>query len=297
MSKKLYFIHKKGDEFLKPASGWLQQLGVRKSKGLGHNKLSMHYNEGIEICYVLKGIYRWQVEDRHYQVYPGQLFITCPWQWHGSPDEVLDRGILGWLVIQPQKFLENGELELGDWSSLSVESQKWLGSLLALNDDPVLPQDKDIAPLLRDIHKELTEKDDCYLEKANMRLDSLLIHIGRMLKSRQSSSSDADEFVKAIHKLLADNIHQKINMEELACSLGMSPSAFNKKVKRLTGFSPAEYLIGLRIKKATKLLSETDMKIIDITYECGFSSSQYFATQFMNLMGSSPSVYRRKLKS
>lgn len=294
--KELYFIHKRGDEFQAPVSAWLQQFGVRKSKGLGHHKLNMHYNDGIEICYVLKGIYRWKVENSYHHVYPGQIFITCPWQWHGSPDEVLDRGILGWVVVHPQNFQQSGELELGSWSSLTPETQSWLGSQLARNDNPVLSQEKDISVLLRQIHRELSEKEEGCREMVNMHMDSLLLHVGRTLKNRQSGGVHADDFATVLHERMMKNCHQKINMEDLACSFGMSPSAFNKKVKFLTGFSPAEYLIGLRMKKAARLLAETELKVIDIALECGFGSSQYFATKFTDLMGISPSGYRSRSK-
>ena len=53
-----------------------------------------------------------------------------------------------------------------------------------------------------------------------------------------------------------------------------------------------EYLLRLRMERAKTLLRETDIKIIDIAFECGFGSSQYFANTFKHAVGATPSEYR-----
>ena len=61
-------------------------------------------------------------------------------------------------------------------------------------------------------------------------------------------------------------------------------SYFNKSI--------IEELISFRLEKAKKLLTETDMKIIDIAEECGYSTYNYFVRQFRNSEGVSPTEYR-----
>ena len=53
-----------------------------------------------------------------------------------------------------------------------------------------------------------------------------------------------------------------------------------------------EYLSRLRMERAKTLLRKTDSKVIDIAFECGFSSSQYFANTFKHATGMTPSEYR-----
>lgn len=55
-----------------------------------------------------------------------------------------------------------------------------------------------------------------------------------------------------------------------------------------------EYLFRLRTERAKTLLRETGIKVIDIAFECGFSSSQYFANTFRHATGMTPSEYRTR---
>jgi AraC family L-rhamnose operon regulatory protein RhaS len=58
------------------------------------------------------------------------------------------------------------------------------------------------------------------------------------------------------------------------------------------------YLTDLRLGAAIKLLEENpDLPIKNICYECGFSSSDYFATVFSKKYKCAPSEYRRSAKA
>jgi AraC-like DNA-binding protein len=71
-------------------------------------------------------------------------------------------------------------------------------------------------------------------------------------------------------------------------------TAFSEKVKKITGFSPLNYLINIRISEAINLLKQQDLPVTDIALDVGFYSSQHFATTFKKLTGYTPSEYRKK---
>ncbi|NLA85331.1 MAG: helix-turn-helix transcriptional regulator, partial [Clostridiales bacterium] len=56
-----------------------------------------------------------------------------------------------------------------------------------------------------------------------------------------------------------------------------------------------EYLSGVRISKALVLLRETDKKVIDICYECGFNNVNHFNRVFKQRVGISPLTYREMM--
>ena len=60
---------------------------------------------------------------------------------------------------------------------------------------------------------------------------------------------------------------------------------------RTIGTTPIQYLKSLRIKKAAELLTNTDMKIVDIGIICGFQDMSYFAKTFRNIYGCTPVSY------
>ena len=63
--------------------------------------------------------------------------------------------------------------------------------------------------------------------------------------------------------------------------------------KNATGQTPREYLINHRTKKARQLLMNTELSIVDVAYQSGFSSHAHFSTQFRRLVGTTPQAYRK----
>lgn len=53
------------------------------------------------------------------------------------------------------------------------------------------------------------------------------------------------------------------------------------------------YLNNIRIQKAIILLTSTDHKIIDVAYECGFTSENAFKNSFKKIVGITPVSYRK----
>lgn len=63
--------------------------------------------------------------------------------------------------------------------------------------------------------------------------------------------------------------------------------------KRATGLSPSQYFIRLRMSRARHLLLETDLSIIDIGLDVGYSSPSHFSQVFRREVGVTPSAYRQ----
>ena len=54
-----------------------------------------------------------------------------------------------------------------------------------------------------------------------------------------------------------------------------------------------DYLIRLRIQKATELLADGELRIGEVVLACGFNDSNYFTRQFWRVTGRSPREYRK----
>ena len=82
-------------------------------------------------------------------------------------------------------------------------------------------------------------------------------------------------------------------LRSMARRCGMGSTAFVKYCRMATNTSPLDHLNRCRLDRAARLLGhELAMSVTDIAIECGYSSSQYFATQFRRRYGISPSHYR-----
>ena len=295
--KKNYFVHWNGSPDIVPFSDYLVEFGLLKFSGTRPKSHEMHFHEGIEFHFVVKGTYQWRVENRCYQIFPGDGFITCPWEWHGSRDSIIQRGELAWMIIQPRLFDRKGNLDLGSWSSIDPEIQMEIGRIFAQNVNPILPREINIIGMLYGMNEELVHKELGYRTRINLLLDTLLVDTARTIKRRSENEAGREDFSKKLLEMMSEQFYERQTVDEMAYHFGMSVSSFNERVKKVTGFSPADYLIELRIEKAKKLLKESGHSIIYIAHECGFSSSQYFARLFSKRTGMNPTVFRKSAKT
>jgi AraC-like DNA-binding protein len=72
----------------------------------------------------------------------------------------------------------------------------------------------------------------------------------------------------------------------------MSLSSLHRKVKALTGETPARLIWNMRLKKAAALLTSSTRRITEIAFEVGYSNSNHFGRQFKQRYGMTPREYR-----
>ncbi|UTW67536.1 helix-turn-helix transcriptional regulator [bacterium SCSIO 12643] len=97
----------------------------------------------------------------------------------------------------------------------------------------------------------------------------------------------------AFKEIIQSNIYEDLNLSDLAFFAGLSLSSFKRKFNELYGMSPTKYIIGKRLEKAKKLLAESDTRISEIAYSCGFNDTGYFSKSFIRAFQYSPSNYRK----
>ncbi|MEN9361707.1 MAG: hypothetical protein RL095_3242 [Verrucomicrobiota bacterium] len=85
------------------------------------------------------------------------------------------------------------------------------------------------------------------------------------------------------------------DFERMAAVCDVTPHAFHKATCEISGETPARHLLALRLARAATLLRETNRPVLDIGRECGFSSSQYFATCFKKRYKYTPREWREQV--
>ncbi len=121
----------------------------------------------------------------------------------------------------------------------------------------------------------------------------------RILSSRNYAPtldhSVSDTINRAIDFLIG-NLTGEISLSDVARHCGMSDSAFSRFFKKNTGHGFVRYLNRMRVNRACMLLAQSDMPIIDVCFEAGFSNLSNFNRQFLAFSGHTPSEYRRQVK-
>ena len=101
------------------------------------------------------------------------------------------------------------------------------------------------------------------------------------------------EFVEKIHEVIEANLNANdFNIDTIAETIGLSRSAFFKKLKSLTGFAPVDLVREIRLTKAAKLIETTDANITEVAYTVGFRDAGYFGKCFRKKYGMSPKEYK-----
>ncbi|NKY48610.1 helix-turn-helix transcriptional regulator [Nocardia vermiculata] len=85
-----------------------------------------------------------------------------------------------------------------------------------------------------------------------------------------------------------------LDVEALAREVHMSAGHLSRQFRLAYGESPYGYLMTRRIERAMALLRRGDLSVTDVCFEVGCQSLGTFSTRFTELVGVSPSVYRRE---
>ena len=83
----------------------------------------------------------------------------------------------------------------------------------------------------------------------------------------------------------------KLNVGWLSTAMGVHRVTLCREFKKEYGVTPSEYIIGCRLRKAVELLESRSYSIKEVSFMCGFSSPEYFATVFASKFGRSPSHF------
>lgn len=127
------------------------------------------------------------------------------------------------------------------------------------------------------IWREITENTDSPLVKPNANAGKTSV-LKRMMT-----------FIQVNHK-------DKITLEDIAASGSVSKRTCENMFLKYLNQTPIEYLCDYRLRKSTELLKTTDMTILDISMEVGFSCSSYFSESFRKNFGTTPTEYRKYIK-
>ena len=86
---------------------------------------------------------------------------------------------------------------------------------------------------------------------------------------------------------------QPLDVAALARGVNMSAGHLSRQFKIAYGESPYSYLMTRRIERAMALLRCGDLSVTEVCFAVGCSSLGTFSTRFTELVGVTPSVYKR----
>lgn len=121
-----------------------------------------------------------------------------------------------------------------------------------------------------------------------------------LLLAKTESAPSVLDFVSSLYKpyeynfktTIENNLFASLSLNEIATLCGMSISTFQRKFAKIYSDSPAKYILHKKMEKAKELLSNKNLRISNVAYDCGFDAISTFNRSFKKQFGISPSQFR-----
>lgn len=168
-----------------------------------------------------------------------------------------------------------------------------------------LPKDKNVFStgissdyqwLYNQMIRELQLRRDKYDELLQLLLRHLLLIIDRHMNESESGIENILNETEDAVRYFNKNFNRPIMIEQYAKEHYISTNRFIQNFKNVSGVTPQQYIIHLRISVAKELLTSTDKSIKEIASEVGYNNALYFSRLFRKVVGLSPSDYRANVR-
>ena len=105
------------------------------------------------------------------------------------------------------------------------------------------------------------------------------------------------QFLEKIHQIIEENLdNSDFNIDAIATTIGLSRSAFFKKLKSLIGLAPVDLVKEIRLNKSVELIKNTNMSISEIAFAVGFKDSGYYSKCFRKKYNQTPREYINEVR-
>lgn len=279
----------------------ITSIGFWSGSGVQDWGLEPHRNEGVEICFLETGNMVFRVEDKDFNLSPGNFTVTRPWQLHklGAPN--IGPGRLHWLILDVGVRRPNQNWRWPRWLTLTASDREELSIKLRHNENPVWESSPEIASVFRGLSESVVNWGRPHVESRMLTLlNRLLLGLLTALTEQQTHQNpeltSRRRTVELFLRDLAANraaCRESWTLSDMAAHCGMGVTAFSKHCRELVNNGAVEYLNQCRLVHAAhSLRAHPERPVTEVAFECGFNSSQYFATVFAKHYKVNPTEYR-----
>jgi AraC family L-rhamnose operon regulatory protein RhaS len=218
--------------------------------------------------------------------------VTRPWQRHrvGLPN--VTACTLGWFVLEVGALRPNQEWRWPSWLPLPAADLERLAALLRGHDRTVWRASSDLVRAAERLELTMREQPRHVHARLALRISEVILDL---LDVVEGEEPELDPYLastqRTVEMLLAGlrrRLAEPWTVDSMAAECGLGRTRFIHYCRQAVNATPMDYLNALRIERALELLRTTDASVSDIAFDCGFSSSQYFATVFRREYGCSP---------
>lgn len=254
----------------------------------GYN-MEPHFHNRIEIMYVIKGICKIEVEGVSFVMKNGDFIL-------------IDAEINHKLVVEPDDSCRMLNIEFVFKEKESIfpsfndlfKNTTSIKYLLELKQKYIILKDSDeVYNAMKNLIIELDGKSEDGEFCKDMFLAEIFIKLSILNKEmNEMDNSIMGVYTKKAIRYIYNHYYDDISVEDIASFINVHPNYLHRIFKKSTGSTIIHYLNLVRIEKAKMLLSNTNIKVSDVTNYIGINSVQYFVFLFRKITGTTPLKYR-----
>lgn len=264
----------------------------------GQHYVNLHWHRNIEILLIHSGFCSVTVNRNEYAAKSGDIFIINQEELHliASNDRDMSYGAF----IFPLSSLsfaheDNAERSLDKL----LNGQMLFPEFISCNDE--------LGDELRSILDDILAVEgahfsgyELYIKSQLIKFVAVMMKNNRLIKAASITAENSvrkNERLKQILTYINENCSSNLTLSVMAEKFHISEKYFSRYFITESGQSFTEYLNRCRIEKACKLLSETEMSVLDTAFESGFENISYFIRTFRKHEGCTPLKYRKSMMS
>lgn len=259
------------------------------------NRDCLHWHRYCEIGLCTGGSGKFVYLNKTYPVEPGDIFVSNNYETHVAISQSLsEKTNYLFLIFLPSYFSQHGLTQLSQqylriFNYLPLQFQNRIPACS--------PEAGNIAEYMQKAWAAYKSRQDNFHIVVDIKFRCIvleLIHFYTSLNDGINQSSvPIDPRILAIQEYINNHFQEKITTKTISEKLNISPTYFRHLFTNQLGISFKSYLTHVRMAQARKLLIATDINIIDVIMECGFTNANHFYQLFFDLTNMTPADFRK----
>ena len=225
-----------------------------------------HFHDSFELITVTEGEMAVIIEQTEYILTPGKAVLVFPNQAHSLRTEVHSAHLLCIFSRRVVKAFSRSVSKKLPASALFAPDRFYLERLSGLAEEESLIRAKGL-------------------------LYSLCAEFDSTAVYREATLCD-DELLSKIFAFVQDRYSSDCSLGALARHTSYHPVYLSRYFKQCTGIGYNDHINRYRVNEAIYMLNNTDAKMVDIAFECGFNTVRSFNRRFKDVTEMTPGEYK-----
>ena len=231
--------------------------------------VSTHFHDFFELEYIISGSGTYTLDGRDYTMEAGSLFFLTPLNYHcvDSKDAVLYNVMFSGNICS-DTFLQG----LIKNAPVATKTEGETGRCFEV--------------LLEELCRSINDR-----EYSITLLNSLIAKLER--QTAKDPQNGALSAISRAELYILTNFRNSLTLNDVAQEVALAPTYFSRLFKAKTGINFKTYLNNMRFEYAKKLLTHSNMTVMQVCADCGFNDYPNFIRRFRQYTGLYPAQYRK----